>query len=67
MMATPAEQDLEAIFREHYRLVYKTACVVTGSPRDAEDVLQTIFLRLIGNHVVRNLKPTYPNLPNNRH
>jgi RNA polymerase sigma-70 factor (ECF subfamily) len=47
MMATPAEQDLEAIFREHYRLVYKTACVVTGSPQDAEDVLQTIFLKLL--------------------
>jgi len=41
-------EGLEHIFREHYQLVYRTACVVTGSPQDAEDVLQTIFLRLLG-------------------
>jgi RNA polymerase sigma factor (sigma-70 family) len=39
-------EALEDIFREHYKLIYRTACVVTGSPEDAEDVLQTIFLRL---------------------
>ena len=40
-------QEFEGLFREHYRLVYRTACVITGSPEDAEDVLQTIFLRLM--------------------
>jgi len=40
-------QEFEGLFREHYLLVYRTACVITGSPEDAEDVLQTIFLRLM--------------------
>jgi len=40
-------QEFDALFREYYRLVYRTACVITGSPEDAEDVLQTIFLRLM--------------------
>ena len=39
--------DLEAIFREHSRLVYRTAYSITGSWQDAEDVLQTIFVRLL--------------------
>jgi RNA polymerase sigma factor (sigma-70 family) len=40
-------QDLEDIFREHSRLVYRTAYSITGSWQDAEDVLQTIFVRLL--------------------
>ena len=40
-------QEFEGLFREHYLLVYRTACVITGSPEDAEDVLQTLFLRLM--------------------
>ena len=40
-------RDLEALFREHYGLIYRTAYSVTGSRQDAEDVLQTIFLRLL--------------------
>src|SRR5262245_9680327 len=40
-------QDFEEIFREHSQLVYRTAYSVTGSRQDAEDVLQTIFLRLL--------------------
>mgnify|MGYP001294619610 CR=1 FL=1 len=39
--------QFEAIFREHYRLTYRTAYAVTGSAEDAEDVVQTIFLRLL--------------------
>jgi RNA polymerase sigma-70 factor (ECF subfamily) len=42
----PLAQEFEKMFREHYRLVYRTAFGVTGSAEDAEDVLQTIFLRL---------------------
>jgi RNA polymerase sigma-70 factor, ECF subfamily len=38
--------EFEALFREHYELVYRTAYSVTGNRSDAEDVLQTIFLRL---------------------
>jgi len=44
-------QDFEEIFREHYQLVYRTAYSVTGSRQDAEDVLQTIFLRLLQREV----------------
>ena len=44
-------QDLEAIFREHAPLMYRTAFSVTGSRQDAEDVLQTIFLRLLQRQV----------------
>src|SRR5438128_538244 len=39
--------EFEGLFREHYLLVYRTACVITGNREDAEDVLQTIFLRLV--------------------
>src|SRR5215470_17923341 len=39
--------EFEKLFREHSPMVYKTACGVTGSPADAEDVVQTIFLRLL--------------------
>lgn len=40
-------QDIEQIFRNHHALVFRTACRVTGNPTDAEDVLQTVFLRLL--------------------
>ena len=39
--------DLEELFRDHYQLVYRTAYSVTGNRGDAEDVLQTIFVRLL--------------------
>jgi RNA polymerase sigma-70 factor (ECF subfamily) len=38
---------LEQIFLEHKELVYRAAYRVTGNPSDAEDVLQTVFLRLV--------------------
>src|SRR5438128_8258998 len=43
----PLSEDLEEIFRQHSRLVYRTAYSVTGSPQDAEDVVQTLFLQLL--------------------
>ena len=45
------ERELEAMFREHYRLVYQTARSLVGNAADAEDVLQTVFLRLARNEV----------------
>jgi RNA polymerase sigma factor (sigma-70 family) len=42
----PIRQDFEKLFHEYYPLVYRTAFSVTGSREDAEDVVQTIFLRL---------------------
>jgi len=38
--------ELEKLFREHYDRVFRTAFKITGSASDAEDVLQTVFLRL---------------------
>jgi RNA polymerase sigma-70 factor (ECF subfamily) len=40
------EQEFEELFHEHYPLIYRTAYSVTGSREDAEDVVQTVFLRL---------------------
>lgn len=38
--------ELESLFRAHHDRVFRTAHRITGSPADAEDVLQTVFLRL---------------------
>ena len=43
----PFSQEFEAVFQEHYPLIYRTAYGVTGRVEDAEDVVQTIFLRLL--------------------
>lgn len=40
-------QDFDALFHEHYPLVYRTAYRVTGTAEDAEDVAQILFLRLV--------------------
>ena len=39
--------EFETLFREHSRMVYRTAYGVTGNREDAQDILQTIFLRLL--------------------
>ena len=39
--------ELETLFEAHHDRVYRTAHRITGSPADAEDVLQTVFLRLV--------------------
>jgi RNA polymerase sigma-70 factor (ECF subfamily) len=38
--------ELESLFREHHDRVFRAAYRITGSVVDAEDVLQTVFLRL---------------------
>jgi RNA polymerase sigma-70 factor (ECF subfamily) len=45
--APPAVADLESIFRDHHAMVFRAAYRVTGSASDAEDVLQTVFLRML--------------------
>lgn len=39
--------ELETLFQTHHERVYRAAYRVTGSSADAEDVLQTVFLRLM--------------------
>src|SRR5262245_45351379 len=46
-LTLPLGQDFERIYREHAPLVYRTAWGVLGSREDAEDVLQTVFLKLL--------------------
>ena len=52
-MAAPMEPaetsptDLERIFRENHAMVFRAAYRITGNPNDAEDVLQTVFLRML--------------------
>ena len=46
----PANQtvtDLEQIFRENHAMVFRAAYRITGNAGDAEDVLQTVFLRML--------------------
>lgn len=43
---TPTE-ELERIFRENHGLVFRAAYRITGNAGDAEDVLQTVFLRML--------------------
>jgi RNA polymerase sigma-70 factor, ECF subfamily len=40
-------EALEVLFREHHGAVYRAAYRVTGDAMDAEDVLQTVFTRLL--------------------
>lgn len=39
--------ELETLFHAHHGRVFRTAQRITGSAADAEDVLQTVFLRLV--------------------
>ena len=39
--------DLEQIYREHHAGVLRAAYRITGNASDAEDVLQTVFMRLV--------------------
>ena len=44
---TGFERELEQMFREHYPMLYRTALSILDNPADADDVPQTIFLRLL--------------------
>lgn len=52
-------QQLERIFDRHYELIYRTAYSLTGSAADAEDIVQTIFVRLLS----RELPPDLTTAP----
>src|SRR5437899_11530041 len=51
-------QEAELLFREHHDQVFRTAYRVTGSAADAEDVLQTVFLRLVRRKEELDLSPS---------
>lgn len=52
-------REVESLFREHHDRVFRAAYRITGSVVDAEDVLQTVFLRLSRRSVKEtiNLEP----------
>lgn len=43
----PGIQEVEHLFREHHELVFRTAYSILNSAADAEDVVQSLFLRLV--------------------
>ena len=47
MTSTPVVAGFAGLYERHYEAVFRAALRVTGSPADAEDVLQTVFLRLL--------------------
>lgn len=47
MSSTRVTQEFEDLFNRYYPLIYRTAYRVTGSAEDAEDVVQTLFVRLL--------------------
>jgi RNA polymerase sigma-70 factor (ECF subfamily) len=56
VISEPVTREFEDIFREHYDLVHGTAFGVTGRREDAEDVVQTVFLRLLRREMPPDLK-----------
>jgi RNA polymerase sigma-70 factor (ECF subfamily) len=52
----PLNIDFEQLFREHSQMVYRTAYSLLDNASDSEDVLQTIFLRLLRRGLPSDLK-----------
>ena len=49
MTSTTALVGFADLYERHYEAVFRAAMRVTGNPADAEDVLQTVFLRVLAN------------------
>ena len=47
MSSTPVLADFAALYARHYEAVFRAALRVTGNAADAEDVLQSVFLRVL--------------------
>ena len=59
LRAVPSPPDeVELLYREHHDHVFRAAYRVTGSVVDAEDVLQTVFLRLVRRKEKVDLSPS---------
>lgn len=57
IMGNAELEELGVLFRDHHKAIFRIAYRITGSQSDAEDVLQTIFLRLTPNWARRDLSP----------
>ena len=51
MTPTPALPGFTGLYERHCEAVFRAALRVTGNPADAEDVLQTVFLRVLSGRV----------------
>ncbi len=49
MTFAPVPAGFAELYERHYEAVYRAALRVTGNPADAQDVLQTVFLRVFRN------------------
>jgi RNA polymerase sigma-70 factor, ECF subfamily len=49
-------EDIEKLFRNYHTLILQAAFRITGDRMEAEDVLQTLFLRLLNRHAPVDLK-----------
>lgn len=49
-------QELEQLFRQHYQMLYRTAYSMLDNQADAEDVPQSIFLRLLRSGMTPDLQ-----------
>lgn len=63
VMGERVQRGLEQIFLSHKDLVFRAAYRITGNASDAEDVLQTVFLRLVRQEDISDVK----NLPGYLH
>ena len=57
ILENAGHEDLGSLFRDHYNGIFRVAYRITGSQSDAEDVLQTIFVRLSSDWLSRDLSP----------
>ena len=58
-LAIQSPMSFAELYDRHYYAVYRTALRITGNPADAEDVLQTVFLRVL-NHKDRPAAESMP-------
>jgi len=45
--STTRPAGFAGLYKRHYEVVFRAALRITGNPADAEDVLQTVFLRVL--------------------
>lgn len=53
----PPQHSIESLFQEHYDQIFRTAYRITGNAVDSEDVLQTVFLRIMRSQEEKDLSP----------
>lgn len=52
----PMSDELDRMYREFAPLVYRTAWGVLGNREDADDVVQTVFIKLLGRESLANIR-----------